>query len=389
MIAENVKVEINEGDQTRFELTLDRLGTSTLASSNGFALTTDALNVGRLTANPTASENWVDYSCDFASVQIRRGLTQQGINPKLDAGILSASGLGVNVSPIANYAIRPGVGVRVRAYDGATWQTLYTGTTDETRATHDKQRFLVSLSATDAVERLNNLPTEGAAAQSTEARINSLMPQSALTWTEDIAFAFNLDAHTEALTLLEQMEVAIACEPGFVFVDSGNAVRFTEATGGSPVIEFSNVHSSDPLHLCYSDIETSYDTSRLVNQLEVKNLHAGGVTTYFYEDATSVATWGPKKASATTNFASSGLVDSWASVQLSNHSQPALTVTRVTVSDDEVPALIAGLEILDTVSVEFAHNEVPLLQTLKVLSIEHDITPYRWNATINLTKEGI
>jgi hypothetical protein len=390
-IGTNVKVEVNQGDQQRFELTLDRLGAATLGSSNGFKLTTDKLGVGRLTANPTSSENWVDYACDFTGLGIRRGLTAAGVHTRVEAGTLNADGLGVEVTPLSNYNIRPGVGVRVRAYDGSTWRTIYTGSMDDIRARHDKTDFLVNIAATDAVESLNNIPVSGAVSGTTAARIDALMPQAGpLTWSKSLTAPKSLAANVEDKTLLEQVEAAMVSEGGFTYVDSTNNTVFVDAENlpTTTVIDFSNVHSAAPTHLCYTDIQTDYDTARLVNQLEVQNMTGSGMTTYFYEDLTSVATWGPKKASAVTNFATVGEVDTWAAAELAEHSTPELTVTQVTVSKDEVPALIADLEIMDKVTVVFDHPSAPINQTLRVLSIEHDITPSTWNAKINLTKEG-
>jgi hypothetical protein len=197
-------------------------------------------------------------------------------------------------------------------------------------------------------------------------------------------------------SLLNHFDLACMSANAFWWVDRSGVTQFSSAlAGGSSVATFTDARSAGRLE--YVSMFATFDTRSTVNDLELTNhgamddpekpgnIIANDLTENFKDD-TSIATWGPRTASADVSLyeggSQAGAVARRAAELTLGTSNPARTVTRIRWNAQENPALVASLEIYSLIDVIFQGST----QQSRIVNIRHDVTPSRWMITLELIR---
>lgn len=158
------------------------------------------------------------------------------------------------------------------------------------------------------------------------------------------------------------------------------------------LIRFSNNHSEDPDHACYVDLIRGYDSTAIVNELQIDNrqwdaVQGKGVTvSTTYTDETSRVTWGASSASLEMNIdpSWSGTADNYAATILTYKSKPRNQITGLVWNVTEDIERAAAMEPYSFVFVEFENTHYVQTDLYKVLGMKHDISGDQWITTLTL-----
>lgn len=158
------------------------------------------------------------------------------------------------------------------------------------------------------------------------------------------------------------------------------------------LIRFSNNHSEDPNHACYTDIVRAYDSSVIVNELKIDNRQwdavgdKGETVSTVYVDETSRVTWGPSQASIEMNIDPSwaGTADNYAAQIIEENKQPRNQITGLTWNATEDMERAAAMEPFDFVFVEFENEYYVQSSLYTVLGVKHEISGDLWLTTLTL-----
>lgn len=148
----------------------------------------------------------------------------------------------------------------------------------------------------------------------------------------------------------------------------------------------------------YSEVDTSFSTSRVINEVTVKLLRpnlATGETVEVpygpYRDQASIDRW----KAASTEVTVHGIADTPAAVQayasriLAANATPAVRVSSVTMpvrSSADLTAAKAFAELYSLVDVRNAAKGIN--QRCRVVSVEHSTTPRGWQVTLGFQSQG-
>jgi hypothetical protein len=150
----------------------------------------------------------------------------------------------------------------------------------------------------------------------------------------------------------------------------------------------SNVHSTSNLHVCMNQIDLSYISDGIANQVRVENAVTGVRTTS--TNSTSVSLYGRQLADFTVNFdptVSGGTTFAqWASA-VSGAANPKniQSVSVPVIRRTGFPSFILNEEIGDALQVEFASAGLPTLQERYMITrMNHFITADHWELNLGL-----
>lgn len=183
----------------------------------------------------------------------------------------------------------------------------------------------------------------------------------------------------------------------YAWVDSPNASESTQtyAVAKQDLLRFYSKDVDDPAVYYYKEIDYTYDSGNILNQLEVTNkqwdVDEGVDVKSTYEDATSIATWGPSNATMETNLADPAAVEEIANKVLENNREPVNTVRSLVWNATNHMEIAATLEPYAVIQVQFENRYFEELDYYRVLTIEHTIDRDTWMVTLTLDhyNEGI
>jgi hypothetical protein len=153
--------------------------------------------------------------------------------------------------------------------------------------------------------------------------------------------------------------------------------------GDTPALTFSDTKTAG--HINYlTDIEAAYDTSDMVNSIELRNHTIGAdgkdqVTSYTFTNAASIATYGVRAASIDTSLPPALLASRAAQLLIPT---PRFTVSSLSVNVLDYPS-VATLDLFTDLQVIFRR----FVGTYQIVGIEHVLTATTWRATLDLRKE--
>lgn len=149
----------------------------------------------------------------------------------------------------------------------------------------------------------------------------------------------------------------------------------------------------DTLHACVNDVQVSYDTRSVVNDLDVANHGRDATTgntldvTSKYSNESSVAAWGPRRSTLDVSLYTGGTHASDVlkrSLDLFGVADTAERFpTRVRFNATDHAALMPDLDVHTRVTV----RRKGAVYTCRVLGIEHEITPDGWHINLELAKD--
>lgn len=171
--------------------------------------------------------------------------------------------------------------------------------------------------------------------------------------------------------------------------------RWTGAADASTSIMETWTHTgaADPLHVCYTDVDLTYDTRNVVNDLQVTNhsrtsgaADATAVdTTWNAQDNGSIAVWGSRAAKVDTSLTGAGSnIMNRANALIAANNTPRIQARTITFDGLEFPRITTTLDVYERVGVQARTHA----GTYRIVGIEHDLTLDKWLVTLRLSLEG-
>lgn len=318
---------------------------------------------------------------------------------EFNLGTMSATILDSTLDPAVATTLRPGRKVRLIALNRSEigWDRLFTGTVDSanveydlrTRDTSDPKHARISLTAVDAMSVLGNtkrrlgVATIAELPWALEGNDNFVTQGLAIPWDCD-----NISGHVATAVVTSTNDNASAADQisltrdgalGYAWVDRSGVLR------GKTILPTTAVELDESV---YSDLEISFDSTRLINVVTITVLHYDAVenettetTVGPFVDAASVREWGRRQRTFTvsdTALTARGGGQAFADAVFAANATPRTVPVRVSVpiltDPDRVARAFTDLYQLTRVT----HVEKGIDEYMRVTSIRHMITTDMW-----------
>jgi len=204
------------------------------------------------------------------------------------------------------------------------------------------------------------------------------------------------------MTIWEALSLASNTEGGFIYFDKSNTLNCyasEEIPDAEPTMYFSNV-DPEAVNYGFKNISVDYNTSSIINQVQVTNSYGDTVQTYVldaigteyghwetstvikteakgpFEDQSSVNRNGAHALSSKTNFnldSSESELSTWANKIISKWKNPSTLVKEIEWDAKNDIANAAGMDILDVVSIEYQTETIGFTKNLTVIGIQMEI----------------
>lgn len=312
----------------------------------------------------------------------------------LDVGLLSATILDPLLDPSVEDDLRPGKKVRVRALAGTKWESLFEGRVSGAEVSY-VPRTRIQLNASDNVAQVANQSESRGVASI--ANLAWLMEGRGVPWNvngsgNQAASAATVVAKNDNASLLDQIAITRDSALGFAWVSRNNVLCAYDKTS-MPATSVATLDETT-----YSGLDVSFNTEQCINEVLVKYLRYNakkGETTEVpygpYRDATSVATWGPRRAefSIQGGTESASAMQAYANSILAANAIPKVRVNSVRVpirSAADITTSKALLDLYDLVTV--VNTKAATNEASRITGIEHSITPGKWLLDLTFAVEG-
>ncbi len=381
-IATDVKIYVKQYPANTFILGLSTLGGPDLLSD--------------------ASATWVEMECDVLDLEWTRGSsTNLGILTVPEPATARMSLQTIDQDPISNRQMRVGAEIRVDIIDASsTAVRVFTGRIDTLFSTYDPDGSMVmEIYAMDAYKELVNTPyqTSGLAPQPIANVLTFAMGQVGLTASASSDVNGTIVTHffndTDYKTIGEVVGWLMDAEQGWLqLTPDGTEYTFLNRSHAASAIaagaDFtaSNIHSSDPSHLCLTDVQLQFDNFDQANI--VNAVISDGVTTGTVSNQDSIEMFGASQADVELpGIISVFFLDPWLDAivnKMGNKLVRQVTVNGLTT--DGTLTDILAIDQGDAIRTEFTRNGSTIDETSIVARITHSLTIGAWDAKIEIWK---
>lgn len=330
---------------------------------------------------------WSDVTGPGTSVNVTRADSEPGT---LQLEILDAG-----LDPRTTAAIRLGKAARVSAHVAGVWQPFFTGNlsnieVDENPLAPEAKRINVRLTAVDHTATLANLTEPRGVATIDELRwlldgsgVPFLVNGNSTTLATGTVVARNDNAG-----LWDQILITRDSNLGYAWVDMDNRLNVNDPTAMDATTKATLTPAT------YRDIDVDFALDQIINSVVVnwRRYNIGTETAADvpygpYENALSIADWGRRQATFTVQGATEveADIEAFANDVLDRNKDAEVRARSVTIvlTTGAQLALVRDVDLNSRVSVEHPDGTT---QTLRVVGIQHTITPTRWTLTYELAK---
>jgi len=163
-----------------------------------------------------------------------------------------------------------------------------------------------------------------------------------------------------------------------------NSAHTANAIAAGPLFTFSNVHSTDPTHVCLTDINLAFDTFDQANLVYATLLD--GVTSYHEQNDDSVELYGVTRGDFDVPaLLSESQLIYWVRGVIKRMANKLVKEVAVNgLRPDGTLTDIITLEQGDAIKTEFTRNGETISETSVVARITHSLTPEAWDAKIEI-----
>lgn len=370
----------------------------TLAGAGNF-FTVGATPMGappQVGALPIAGDVLTDVTNDVRSISVRRGRSRE--TDKFDAGIATVvldnrtrlydPAAGTAISPYA-----PSLKPRKALSVSANGQAVFSGQVEDIDLSYSLDGdSTTTFKASDGFTLLSQILLSAGTApvELSGDRINTTLNDADWpTLRRDVGAGestLGADVIGETQNALDYLNKIAASEPGAMFIARDGALTFRDRVyGQTPTgIVFSDENTGIP----FSDLSVEYGTERLFTTIEVA--YNGG--TAVAVNAVSELAYGVNVLRVDSLLSNETQAQELADFYANKFGEPLLRVTSLQIPVDGLQGtdlgLILGLDLGDQVTVQFTPNGIgdPLVQTVVVESIEHNISSGRHDMSLTLSQ---
>jgi hypothetical protein len=364
---------------------------------------------------------WTNIEADTFEVEIDRGVeVEQGVFARPIVGTATVRMMKSSLADFMNGpAYQSNQRINIEYYDGA-WIGLFAGfiqniemgyvaNAKASASSLDKGKLQVTLTAYDmgrlalntqistfnitgtATRSFINVMTQLATAiTAIDSRYSQQQTLTGGSSTYQHAFTYQDIASGELYAQFLDAELGWlwASRSGFMYFHTRADVNTIQGqTWNSSNLTVSNIHSTDPKHVCMDNIQLSYDSDAIANVVAVTETFTQAKTTQ--SNSTSITNYGRQVGRFEVNFnptSPSSTLAQWASAVATAANPKSITSVSVPVIlDSGEVSEIAQNEIGTALQVEFAQTGFTTLQELYMISrINHMITADHWEMNIGL-----
>lgn len=272
-----------------------------IAASGSWIWGVSTWDGGDVWGDTTPSIGWTDLLCESFEIIIKRGCN-------VDAGILVEPSQNqttirmqtADFDPFSKSVIHAGTPVRISVEadpvgDPGTWTVIYEGEVASFATTYDAEGLnIITISAQDSMTKWLNtrLATYSIAAGTSTATVidDLVVGYWPGNWNLDTTYLATCAATTYTDTTIGQViRDILNTELGYLYVSQDGAINFISHDHFDQIVaagadySFDSTHSTDPAHICMSDLVMDADSRNLPNQILAT--YASGSATATNQDA--------------------------------------------------------------------------------------------------------
>jgi len=405
-LQDNLFVEflLPDEDGNSFILGISELGGTDVLGGFGEFVINESLIGGQDVLAPSSGLKWQDVACETASAAISiGGSISDAIYFQPAPATANLTLQSYDLDPTVNKNIRANTKIRLRLDSPEIDRVLFVGYIDTIDVTYypmgpnlirirafdvykslvntriddwDTTGFPAGYATTDEVFELVALKTGVGLSANSEPtlgripaeQVDNILVPDVLNDAIDVGLAVVwIDQETEELTVIP---------------------RPSSSQGTSTTYVVGNDHSSDPYHLCMSEINVNSDADAVYNSLKV-SLASDEATFVFLRDQDSIDLYGESAIDVSINTTDATELSRWATAVY--RQAPTKLVSQVaTPAKDRLGNLTAAAVFTPgtLVGVRYTTSQLNIVDFYTVIRVSHEIDVDNWFTTLELWKEA-
>lgn len=404
-IDENLKVEFLVPDEegNSFILGISDLGGTDVLGGYGEFILGVSLLGGEDVLAPSSGLKWQEVSCSTSNVNISvGGIVQDAIFFQPQPATAQLTLQSYDLDPTVNKNIRASTRIRVRLEDDELDRILFQGFIDTINVTYYPDGLnLIQITSFDGYKNLVNSrfanwdTTTGFGFATVDEVLELVGIQSGLGISPDsIELGGKIPSVTEtnvvaAGIINEALQVGL----GIIWLNQDTQEityipRPATETGTPTTYVVGNNHSSDPYHLCLSEIGVFSDADAVYNSLKV-TLASDDTITVNLRDQDSIDLYGESAIDVILNTTDTTEMSVWASRVFTQNPENLVNMV-VTPTIDRLGNLTdaALFSPGTTIGVSYTKNQLNIVGFYTIIKVSHRIDVDTWFTTLELWKEA-
>lgn len=406
-IDENLKVEflVPDEDGNSFILGISELGgTDVLGGYGEFVLGVSLLG-GEDVLAPSSGLKWQEVSCSTASANISIGgqvIDAIYFQPQPATANLTLQSF--DLDPTVNKNIRASTRIRVRLEDDELDRILFQGFIDTINVTYYPDGLnLIQITSFDAYKslvtsRFANWNTEtfpGSGFATVDEVLELVGIQSGLGISDDsVSLSGKIPSVTQTNVVVNGIvNEALQVGLGIIWLKQDTQEityipRPATETGTPTTYIIGNNHSSDPYHLCLSEINVFSDADAVYNSLTV-TLASDDTTSITLKDQDSIDLYGESAVDVILNTTDITEMGNWASRVFTQNPENLVNMVVTPTIDRKGNLTDAALfSPGTTIGVSYTKNQLNIVGYYTIIKVSHRIDVDTWFTTLELWKEA-
>jgi hypothetical protein len=404
-IDENLKVEfyVPDDEGNTFILGISLLGGTDVLGGVGEFIVGVSLLGGADVLAPSSGFKWQEVSCSTSLANITvGGSIQDAIYFQPIPGEARLTLQSYELDPTVNKNIRASTKIRIRIESPEIDRTLFQGTIDTIDVTYFPDGLnLISITAIDFYKNLVNsrFPVWNTSTFGSYATVEEVMElvgiSSGLGISPDsIPLEGRIPSVNETGVVASNIiNEALQVGLGIVWIDQETSEivyipRPATETGTPTTYVIGNNHSSDPYHLCLSQINVNSDADAIYNSLRVV-LASDDTQVVTIKNQDSIDFYGESAVDVTLNTTDSTELANWALRVFNNNPQNLVSQVQ-TPALDRLGTLTNAAVFTPgtTIGVSYTRDQLNIVGFYTIIKVSHRIDVDNWFTTLELWKEA-
>jgi len=404
-IDQNLKVEFLTPDLegNSFILGISLLGSDDVLGGFGEFILGVSLLGGDDVLAPSSGLKWQEVQCSTAQASISvGGQLNNAIYFQPQPGEASLTLQSYDLDPTVNKNIRAATKIRVRLESDEVDRILFQGTIDTINVTYFPDGLnLIEITGIDNYKKLVNSrfaewdTTPLGASATTDEILELIAIKSGLGLSdESVELGGLIPTVTESDVVVSPLiNEALQVGLGIVWLDQQTSQlayipRPATATGTATTFTIGNDHSSNPYHLCLSEINVYSDADAVYNSLRV-TLASDDTQVVVLRDQDSIDLYGESAVDEILNTTDATELALWATKVFNN--RPANLVNMVSTPAIDRLGTLTNAAVFTpgmTVGVSYTKDQLDIVGFYTIIKVSHRIDVDNWFTTLELWKEA-
>ena len=405
-LQDNLFVEflLPDEDGNSFLLGISEIGGTDVLGGFGEFVINESLIGGQDVLAPSSGLKWQDVGCETSNATLSiGGSINDAIYFQPEPATANLTLQSYDLDPTVNKNIRANTKIRVRLDSPEIDRVLFVGYIDTIDVTYYPMGpNLIRIRAFDVYKSLVNTriddwdTTDFPAGYATTDEVFELIAlKSGVGLSPDSQPTVGRIPAVQVDNILVPDVINDAIDVGLavVWIDQENESltvipRPSSSEGTSTTYVVGNNHSSDPYHLCMSEINVNSDADAVYNSLKVA-LTSDEETFVFLRDQDSIDLYGESAIDVSINTTDATELSRWATA-VYRQAPTKLVSQVVTPAKDRLGNLTAAAVFTpgSLVGVSYTTSQLNIVGYYTVIRVSHEIDVDNWFTTLELWKEA-